>query len=152
MSSLKDQLARLEGFLATAKLEEAKLSGGCKASAAKLRNSLLEIGKGCYELRKSALDLGKAIPVKHRVKPEAPLPADAPLSPPELKRQEGMSAVDVAHIAAAVQELAPTPSPPATPLPPATPATPAKKPRAPRKKAVALVVVPVAAPIAAPAV
>ena len=144
MSSLKDQLARLEGFLTTAKLEEAKLSGGCKASAAKLRNALLEIGKGCYELRKSALDLGKAIPVKHRAKPEekkaeeAPLPADAPPSPPELKRQEGMSAADVANIAAAVQELAPTPAPqPLAVSPPVTPPTPAKKPRAPRKKAVA---------------
>lgn len=64
--SLKAHLAGLESHLAVAKQEEIKLAGGCKASAARLRNALLEIGKICSEARKDALDIGKSIIPKKR--------------------------------------------------------------------------------------
>lgn len=65
--SVKEQLSKLEQHLAAAKLEEEKLASGSKRAAANLRASLLEIGKGCSETRKLALDAGKAVPVKKRI-------------------------------------------------------------------------------------
>lgn len=144
MASVKDQLAKIDSYLAIAKAEEEKLAKGCKAAAAKLRNALLEVGKECSELRKNVLDIGKAIPVKHRapkdqqaassgseadeveVKEADVKMPDLPPLPSELKRQDGMSVADL---------LA---APPAQPIaPPVQPAAPAKKPRAPRKKPIA---------------
>lgn len=105
--SVKEYLASIERELGIAKAEEEKLSGGCKASAARVRNSLLAIGKACSESRKIALEAGKAIPVKKRTpKPKSDddksgdesMP-DAPV--PELKRQDAMSSLQLADAARA---------------------------------------------------
>jgi hypothetical protein len=156
MASVKDQLAKIDSYLAIAKAEEEKLSKGCKAAAAKLRNALLEVGKECSELRKNVLDIGKAIPVKHRAPKDQQAPSsgseadegdvkeaevkmpDLPPLPSELKRQDGMSIADLM--------AAPPAQPVAPPAQPAAPLAPAKKPRAPRKKPVAEPVAQAAAP------
>jgi hypothetical protein len=90
-------LTEIERLLTLAKAENTKLEGGCKASAPKVRNSLLDIAKQCAESRKVVLDIGKAIEVKHRVKPAEPAeqkpaePDDLPLAPPKLERQSAQS-------------------------------------------------------------
>lgn len=131
-STIKSQLAAIDGHLATAKLEEIKLAGGCKASAARCRNALLEIGKLCSEIRKDVLDVGKAVPVKKRVpKPLAeevkPDEVESDGSEPEEKKETQIVAPDVLPAAPPVlvrQDGIAT----SAPIP-----IPAKKPRAPRK-------------------
>ena len=63
-------ISEIERYLAIAKLEQAKLDNGCKASAARVRGALLEIGKEVSQSRKLALDAGKAIVTKKRAPKE----------------------------------------------------------------------------------
>jgi hypothetical protein len=66
MSAIKAQLSSLGNHLAVAISEEEKLSKGCKASAARCRNALLELAKGCSAARKDVLEVGKSVPTKKR--------------------------------------------------------------------------------------
>ena len=94
MSSIAEHLASIERSLATAKAENAKLEKGCKASAAKLRNALLEIGKTCSDSRRDALEAGKAIVVKKRLpKPESKDASSGEEQPdvPVLERQDAVA-------------------------------------------------------------
>ena len=135
MAEIKAQLSLIVGHLATAKAEEIKLSGGCKASAARCRNALLEIGKICSETRKDVLEVGKAVQTKKRIPkdPEEVKPDPEPESeeektaepvPPkdllpsigEIKSADILEALRVSDAASLVV------------------AAPVKKPRAPRAK------------------
>ena len=128
--SVKDRLAAMEGYLTTAKLEESKLAGGCKSSAARCRNALLELAKACSDVRKDVLEVGKAVPTKKR----------APKSPEEVKPESEESEEEkvtdapvvslVANVLEAlrVSDAASLAAEDAPPLPPVLVST--KKPRA----------------------
>ena len=130
--SLKQHIASIESHIAVAKQEEIKLSGGCKAAAARFRGSLLEIGKICSEGRKDALDIGKAVPVRRRIPKESD-PASIE-SDPEEKKETQIVAPDVLPDASPVlarQDALVDPIVDAARA--ALAVVPAKKPRAPRK-------------------
>lgn len=133
MSEVKSQLASIDSHLAIAKLEEEKLSKGCKASAARCRNALLEIGKICSEARKDVLEIGKAVPTKKRA-PKAVQPDEVESSSDDLEEKKESQPM---HPPDAIPMIG-------QPLVMAAPvAAPVKKPRAPRaKKVVAAVAVP----------
>lgn len=121
---VKSKLAAIEAALNTAKAEELKLAGGCRASGARCRNALLEIAKLVSEGRKDALSISKSIPVKKRqpkVEGKSESSGDeTPPPQPELTRQAG------------VVEVVPEPAPAAA----------EQKKRGRKPKAVVSVVVP----------
>jgi hypothetical protein len=86
-------LKSIETSLSTAKLEAAKLGGGCKASAARTRGALLDIQKACFEARKSALEMGKSIqPKKRAEKKEEVKPTEPAAKKVELKKEAAVVA------------------------------------------------------------
>ncbi len=140
MSEVKGHLSSIDGHLATAKLEEEKLSKGCKASAARCRNSLLEIGKICSEARKDVLEIGKAVPTKKR----------APKDPKdEVQPDEVESSSDDSEEKKEAQPVSPPDAIPMigqAPVVAPVAVAPVKKTRAPRAKKGAVSVAP-SAPI-----
>ncbi len=94
MSSIAEHLASIERSLTMAKAENEKLAKGCKASAPKVRNALLDIGKTCSDSRKA--EQPDAVPVLEcqdavadlaapAKKLRARKPKAAPVAPPALE-------------------------------------------------------------------
>ena len=131
MAEIKAQLESIDKHLATAKLEGVKLASGCFASAARCRNSLLEIGKICSEVRKDVLDIGKSVKSAKRVLKDSKQPDKEedvePVNdvPSEVKASDVLEALRVHDSIAPVDAVIVAPVPVAEPV---------KKLRAPRAK------------------
>ena len=81
--NLQSQILSMKQYINDAEQQLTQLQAGRKSSSAKIRHNLMKVKTASHILRRDVITFQKSLPVKSRVKKEAPAPAPAPAPPVE---------------------------------------------------------------------